>query len=126
MKKRPKIWHTEDEIIAAIDRTKRFAERRLKRSRELDEAAKAKFGKCEALRFELMKPHTDLEREQLSGRLYGAELSATKAKEKADLAAKAYHRAVNSTLPRLGEILSAMRTQTMPEVLQEYRGVAIK
>lgn len=122
MNPRVKTWLTEDEILAAIDRTKRLAQRRLEQSKKFDEAAKEKFGKCEALRFELMgKPDHSLEE-----KLRVAELSAAATKEKADIAAKAYHCAVNSTLPRLGEILSAFRTGTMPEILDEYKGVAVK
>ena len=125
-KRRPKIWQTEDQVLASIDRTKRAAERSLKRSIALNEKAKAKFGRCEELRFELMKPMTEHQRTSLEGKLYGAELSAGKAKEAADNAAKAYHRAVNSTLPRLGEILAAFRTQTLVPVLGDYRGVAVR
>ena len=126
MNKRPKIWTSEDQILASIDRTKRAADRSLKRSIALNEKAKAKFGRCEELRFELMKSMTEDQRTALGGKLYGAELSAGAAKEAADNAAKAYHRAVNSTLPRLGEILAALRTQPMVEVLGSYRGVAVK
>jgi len=126
MRRAPKIWRTEDSILAAIDRTKRSAARQLKKSIELDEAAKVKFGKCEELRFEMMKPMTEMQREQMQAKLSSFEIAAGKAKEKADSAAKNYHRAVNSTLPRLGEILSAFRTGTLVEVMQEYKGVAIK
>lgn len=123
---RPKIWKTEDEILMAIDRTKLMALRRLKKSQELDEKARERFGMCEQLRFELMKPDlTEMQREDLESKIRSAEISAGKAKEKADLAAKAYHRAINSTLPRLGEILSAFRTQPMKEILGEYKAVAI-
>jgi hypothetical protein len=124
--RRPKIWQTEDQIIAAIDRTKRMAERKLKKSQELEEVAKVKFGRVEELNFELMKHNTEYERSKIEGKLRSAELSAAAAKEKADAYAKAYHRAVNSTLPRLGEILSAFRTGTFSEVMGEYHGVAIK
>ncbi len=124
--RRPKIWQTEDEILAAIDRTRRLAKKRLQQSQALDEAAKLKFGKCEELRFQLMKPHTEFEREQLEGRLYSAELSAVATKEKADVAARAYHRATFKTLPRLGEILSAFRTGTFSEVLGEYKAVSVR
>jgi hypothetical protein len=104
-----------------------MAERKLKKSQELDEVAKVKFGKCEELRFELMQPNlTDYQRECYKGKLFAAELSAGKAKEKADAYAKAYHRAVNSTLPRLGEILAAFRTGTFSEVMGDYKSVAVR
>ena len=123
--KRPKIWTSEDQICAAIDRTKRMAERKLKKSIVLAEKVKYKMGKCEELRFELMKPMTDMQRESLESKLRSAEMDAGKAQDAADACAKAYHRAINSTLPRLGEILAAFRTQTMPEIMDNYRGVAI-
>jgi hypothetical protein len=121
------VWLTEDQIIAAIDRTRRMAERKLKKSQELAEVAKTKFGKCEELRFTLMGNNLGaMERESMQAKLSSAELSAGKAKEKADACAAAYHRAINSTLPRLGEILSAFRTQPMTELVGEYKGVAIR
>lgn len=126
MKRRPKVWTSEDQIIATIDRTRLMALRRLKKSQELDEKAREKFGWCEKLRFELMKPDlTEMQREDLESKIRSAERSAGKAKEKADIAAKQYHRAINSTLPRLGEILAAFRTQPMKEILGEYKAVAI-
>ena len=127
MKRRPKIWTSEDQIIAAIDRTKLMALRRLKKSQELEEKAREKFVECERLRFELMKPANRTEYQQLSieSKLRSMELSATAAKEKADKVAAVYHRAMNSTLPRLGQILAAFRTQPMKEILGEYKAVAI-
>lgn len=125
--RRPKIWQTEDQILAAIDRTRAMAQRRLKKSQELDEKAKEKFGTCEALRFELMKPDlSPMQREIAESKIRSAEISAGKAKEKADIAAKAYHRAINSTLPRLGEILSAFRTQPMAAIVGDYKSVCVK
>lgn len=126
--RRHKIWQTEDQILAAIDRTKAMAHRRLKKSQELDEKAKEKFGACEALRFELMqKPDLSrMQREIAESKIRSAEISAGKAKEKADIAAKAYHRAINSTLPRLGEILSAFRTKPMEAIVGDYKAVCVK
>ena len=125
--RRPKIWQTEDQILAAIDRTRAMAQRRLKKSQELDEKAKEKFGTCEALRFELMKSNlSPMQREIAESKIRSAEISAGKAKEKADIAAKAYHRAINSTLPRLGEILSAFRTQPVTAILGEHKAVCVK
>lgn len=125
--RRPKIWQTEDQILAAIDRTRAMAQRRLKKSQELDEKAKEKFGTCEALRFELMKPGlSPMQREIAESKIRSSEISAGKAKEKADIAAKAYHRAINSTLPRLGEILAAFRTQPMTAILGEHKAVCVK
>ena len=125
--RRPKIWQTEDQILAAIDRTRAMAQRRLKKSQELDEKAKEKFGTCEALRFELMKSNlSPMQREIAESKIRSAEISAGKAKEKADMAAKAYHRAINSTLPRLGEILSAFRTKPMTAILGEHKAVCVK
>lgn len=126
MSRRPKVWKTEDQILAAIDLTKRLAERRLKQSKKLDEDAKVKFGKCEKTRFELMSIPQGMKHDSLAARLAGEELSAGATKERADIAAKSYHRAINSTLPRLGEILSAMRTRTFKEVVGEYKGVAVR
>lgn len=127
MNKRPKIWHSEDQIIAAIDRTRRMATRSLERSKELDEKAREKFGWCEKLRFELMKPNlTEMQREDLESKIRSAEHSAGATKEKADLAAKQYHRAINSTLPRLGEILAAFRTQPMEAIVGDYKSVCVK
>jgi len=57
--RRPKIWQTEDQIIAAIDRTKRMAERLLKKSHKLDEQCKQTYGHLEELRFEAMKRMRD-------------------------------------------------------------------
>ena len=120
--RRPKIWTSEEQIISAIDRTKLMAQRRLKTSQELDEKAREKFGECERLRFELMTK-TD---GRIEDRLRVLELSAAATKEKADVSAKAYHRAMEKTLPRLGEILAAFRTQTMEPVMGEYRGVSVR
>jgi hypothetical protein len=125
--RRPKIWLTEDQILAAIDRTKRMAERKLKKSQELDEVAKVKFGKCEELRFALMsEPAGTIQYSSMQAKLNSFELSAAATKEKADQCAKAYHRAINSTLPRLGEILSAFRTQPMAGIVGDYKGVAVR
>jgi hypothetical protein len=127
--KRPKIWKTEDEIIAAIDRTRRMANRKLKKSQELAEVAKSKFARVDALSWELFnatRKIDDKERTRLENNLKSSELSAAEAKERADICAKAYHRAINSTLPRLGEILSAFRTQPMTELVGDYRGVALR
>ena len=128
MKRRPKVWRSEDEIIAAIDRTRAMAQRRLKRSQELDEKAREKFGECEKLRFELMTPidRTPYQQQSLESKLRSMELSAGATKEKADIAAKIYHRAMNSTLPRLGEILAAFRTQPMKEIMGDYKAVCVK
>lgn len=123
---RPKIWHTEDQICAAIDRTRRMAERKLKKSQELNEKAKEKFGRCEAIRFELMKTRSEFEREQWESKLRSAEMAAGHAKERADIEAKAYHRAINSTLPRLGEILAAFRTQPMAAIVGDYKSVSVR
>jgi hypothetical protein len=125
--RRPKVWRTEDEIIAAIDRTKRMAERKLKKSQELAEKVKEKFGRCEALRFELMQSKlTGYQRESFEGKIRSAEITAAKEKDKADAYAAAYHRAINSTLPRLVKVLSAFRTGTFSEVLGEYKSMAVK
>jgi hypothetical protein len=126
--RRAKIWTSEDQIIAAIDRTKRLAERKLKKSHELADKAKEKFGECEKLRLELMMPadRTEYQQKSLEAKLSSMEIAAGKAKEKSDLAAKHYHRVMNSTLPRLGEILAAFRTGTFTEIMGEYRGVAIR
>lgn len=125
--RRPKIWQTEDQILAAIDRTRAMAQRRLKKSQELDEKAKEKFGTCEALRFELMKSNlSPMQREIAESKIRSAEISAGNAKERADMAAKAYHRAINSTLPRLGEILAAFRTQPMTAILDDHKAVCVK
>jgi hypothetical protein len=124
--KRPKIWQTEDQIIAAIDRTRRMATRKLKRSQELAEVAKTKFARVEELSWQLMNAHDEKERIRLQNNVSSAELSAGEAKEKADACARAYHTAINSTLPRLGEILSAFRTQPMTELVGDYKGVAIR
>ncbi len=124
--RRPKIWKTEDEIIHAIDRTKRMADGKLKKSIVLAEKVKAKMGRCEELRFELMKPMTEMQREDLESKLRSAEIDAGKAQDTADAYAKAYHRAVNSTLPRLGEILAGFRTGTMEGVMGRYVGVSVR
>jgi len=126
--KRPKIWTSEDQILACIDRVKRLASNRLAKSNMLAERAREKFGRVEQLRFELLsKPHlTEFQRSQIEGRLRGAELSAAATKEKADIASKAYHRAIDKTLPRLGEILAAFRTEPMKGILGEYRGVCVR
>lgn len=125
--RRQKIWRTEDEILAVIDRTKLMAQRRLKKSQELEEKAREKFGECEKLRFELMTlcERNEYQRQSLESKLRSLELSAAATKEKADKVAAVYHRAMNSTLPRLGEILAAFRTQPMKEILGEYKAVAI-
>jgi len=124
--RRPKVWKTEDEIIAAIDRTKRMANRKLKKSQELAEVAKQKFARVEELSWQLMNAHDEMERTRLQNNLSSAELSAGEAKEKALACAAAYHRAINSTLPRLGEILSAFRTQPMTALVGDYKGVAVR
>ncbi len=124
--KRPKIWQTEDQILAAIDRTKRMAQRKLKKSVLLDDQCKEIYGHLEKLRFEAMKPHDSKESGRLANQIASVERMAESRKEKADAHAKAYHRAVNATLPRLGEVLSAMRTDTLKEMMGEYRGVVVK
>jgi hypothetical protein len=124
--RRPKIWKTEDEIIAAIDRTKRMAERKLKKSQQLAEVARAKFARVEEIGFELMTLKDESQRSRLENNLKSVELSAAEAKERADKTAACYHRAINSTLPRLGEILAAFRTGTFSGIMGEYKAVAIR
>lgn len=124
--RRPKIWQTEDQILASIDRTKRMAERLLKKSHKLDEQCKQTYGHLEELRFEAMKPHDSKESARLCNQIASVENMAISHREKADACAKSYHRAINATLPRLGEILAAFRTQTLPEVMGSYRGVSVR
>lgn len=124
--RRPKIWKTEDEIVAAIDRTKRMAERKLAKSVALSDKAKEKFARVEELSWQLMNATDEKEKTRLQNNVSSAEISAAEARERADQCAAAYHRAVNATLPRLGEILAAMRTQTFDGVLGSYKGVAVK
>ena len=127
MSRPAKIWLTEDQILAAIDRTRKMAMGKLMKSKLLEEKARDKFGKCEELRFKLMGSNLGkMEREQMEAKLASLELSAGETKEKADAYAKSYHRAINSTLPRLGEILSAMKTQTLAPVMGAYKGVAVR
>lgn len=122
----PKVWHTEDQIVAQIERVKRASQRSLEKSKLLEEKVKEKFGKCEELRFELMKPLSPMQRESLESKLRSAEMAAGKAKDAADEKARSYHRAINSTLPRLGEILAAFRTGTFKEIVGEYRAVSVR
>ncbi len=126
MNRRPKIWKTEDEVLAAIDRTKRMAKRKLAKSVVLSDKAKEKFARVEELSWQLMNATDEKEKTRLQNNVSSAEISAGEARERADQCAASYHRAVNATLPRLGEILSAMRTGTLKEMMGEYRGVAVK
>ncbi len=126
MNRRPKVWISEDQILMSIDRTKRFAERKLKQSQELSDKAKEKFGLVEKLNFELMACQGEYERDKIRGKLTSAELSAAAMKEKADIAARSHHRAINATLPRLGEVLAAFRTGTMLPIMDTYKGVVIR
>jgi hypothetical protein len=102
-----------------------MAERKLKKSIQLSEKVKEKFGCCEELRFELMKPQTDYAKEALESKLRSAEMAAGKAQEAVDAYAKAYHRATNKTLPRLGRILASFRTGTFKEILRDYKSVSV-
>lgn len=126
--RRPKVWHTEDQILAAIERTKRSAMKALMKSKLLEEKAKEKFGRCEEIRFELMKASglSEYQKNSLQAKLVSAERAAGEEKEKADKCAASYHRAINSTLPRLGEILSAFRTPAMAAIVGDYKGVAVR
>lgn len=120
------IWKTEDEILAAIDRAHRYAERKREAANELEEELKVKRGHLEELRFELMKMPDSRKRESLEHRIASVELSVGKLKDDLSKIAKSYHRTIEKTLPRLGEILAAFRTGTFKEVMGEYNGVAVK
>jgi hypothetical protein len=125
--RRVKVWQTEDAILAAIDRAHRKAESLVVEETELRKESAELFGELEKTRFELM--HSDLtkgKRIQLETRERVTEIEAAKKKAEAEAKAKAHTRIIEKTLPRLGEILAAMRTQTMPDVLGSYRGVALK
>jgi hypothetical protein len=126
MNRRPKIWTSEDQILMVIDRTKRMAERKLKKSQQLAGVAKTKFAKVEELNWQLMNAHDEKEKTRLQNNVSSAEISAGEAKEKADACAACYHRAINATLPRLGEILAAFRTGTFAEVMGDYKAVRIR
>ncbi len=127
MKKSPKIWQTEDQILAAIDRAKRKAVSLVEEETELRNESAEFFAVLEQTRFELMQPNlSKSKREQLECRERVKEIDASKAKAAAEMKARAYTRIIEKTLPRLGEILSAFRTQTFDSVLGSYRGVALK
>lgn len=126
MNQHPKIWKTEDEILAAIDSAHRYAERKREAANELEEELKVKRGHLEELRFELMKMPSSNQRTSLENRIANVELSVGKLKEDLSKLAKSYHRTIDKRLPRLGEILAAFRTGTFKEVVGEYRGVAVK
>lgn len=125
--RRVKTWLTEDEILAAIDRAHRKAERLILEERELRKECSELFGELEKIRFELMR--LDLskgKRDQLETRERVIQFDAADAKLKADVKARAYVRLKEKTIPHLGETLSAFRTGAMTGVLGEYRGVVVK
>lgn len=128
MKHRPaKIWISEDQILAAIDRAKRKAQSLIIEEAGLRKDAAESFSLLAKTRFELMQSNlTKGKREQLETRERVTEVEASKTKAEAEMKAKAYMRITEKTLPRLGEVLAAFRTQTMPEILQTYKGVALK
>jgi len=73
--------------------------------------------------------HSDLskrKRRELETKERVTEIAAAEKKAEAETKAKAYTRVNEKTLPRLGEILAAFKTETMVEVLGSYRGVAIR
>ncbi len=82
----PKIWQTEDQILAAIDRTRAKAKTLLIEESELLKEAS-----------ELLK-QDDVR-------------AAARSKEEAARKAKSYNRIIEKTLPRLGEILAAFNTE---------------
>lgn len=127
MRNRVKIWQTEDQIIAEIDRTHRKVEHIAAVLEALRTESSSLAGELEKVRFQMMQ--SDLSKQDLF-KLERAELSTEKAfakcKAESYKNSKTYARLVNKTLPRLKDILAAMRTQTMPEVMGGYRGVAIK
>jgi len=125
--RRVKVWTTEDQILHAIEHAHRKAESLVIEENELLKECSELFGELEKTRFELMRSDlTKGERAQLERIERNAELAASKAKSKAEAKSKAYVRVIEKTLPRLGEILAAFRTQTLPEVMGSYRGVSVR
>ncbi len=128
MKFRPaKIWHTEDQILAAIDRVRTKAYRLVAEESELRQESAKLFGELEQTCFELMRSTlTKKEREQLETRERVKRIDASKARAEAERKANAYSCIMEKTIPRLGQVLSAFRTDTMQSVLGSYRGVVTK
>lgn len=122
-----KIWLTEDQILAAIQRAHDSIKRTEVLLVTLREQSMALAGELEQIRFKLMQPNLEqkekhqLERDELS-----IERRLAYCKEDANKKSKAYNRLNDRVLPRLKDTLAAMRTQTMVEVMGEYRGVALK
>jgi hypothetical protein len=115
MPKHKKIWKSEDQILKKIDQARYFAQRKAKQSEEHKALA-------DALALEA-QVHEDM------GRSVQAEHKRRKCGEellKSELAAQLSQRTLDKTLPRLGEILSAFRTDTMFEVMGNYKGVVVK
>jgi len=128
MNSRPaKIWKTEDQVLHAIERAHRKAESLVVEETELRKESAELFGELEKTRFELMRSDlTKGKRTQLETRERVTEIDASKKKAEAEKKAKAHTRIMEKTLPRLGEVLAAMKTRTMTEVLGQYRGVALR
>jgi hypothetical protein len=115
MPRKRKVWTSEDQILAKIDSTRKFAARKAKLAEHLSEEVK-RLAK-EAQEFEDNGQHNmAASRREKCGDVL----------KKSEEAAKLHQRTIDRTLPRLGEILSAFRTATMPELLGDYKGVVVK
>lgn len=112
--RRKKVWSSEDQILAAIDKKKELMEK--KRSLAEEKNLEAKRLAIEA---------QEAEDEGRPQHAKGLRLSFQKRQSEAKQAERAYVRLQDKTIPRLGEALAAMRTQTMPELIGRYKGVVI-
>jgi hypothetical protein len=125
MKRSPKIWQTEDEILAAIDKAQLSAVHaaavaageHAEEKRLVIEAAKlADFALT-------LKGKARADKIDESERCVNA---SRKCNEAAKKATKRHKRLTEVTLPHLKDVLATFRTETMPDIMQEYKGVAIR
>jgi hypothetical protein len=113
--RRKKVWSSEDQIEAAIDRAKR----KLLKQQQIVEEEK---DKIRQLGLDIMTIE-ELKGKNWQEKVYPKQLAIGGCKEKISKAEKSWRRIEDKTLPKLKNALAAMRTETMPAVMGSYIGV---
>ena len=126
-RRRRKTYQSEDQILAMIDRKLRLEKKKAKLSEDLFKEQKLLFRKAGDFltEYEQTPVEEDEVRKLLWHEYKSAEGQANGAKKKSERMGSEASRIRTEVIPRLKQLLSAFRTQTMPVVMGEYRGVAL-
>lgn len=123
-----KVWTSEDQIVAKIDRTKNLERKKRAACEEWEKISKALYKK--AGDFFTEWDNTDKDETEVRNILMiqyrKAKGDAEMAKSKSERFGSESARLREQILPRLKEVHRAFKTQTMTAILGNYQGVAVR